>query len=312
MKLLYKLVKVNQSKIFDMLSEDVKVTIGNGSLNNYEKISDVMFELEDDEKDVFKSAQEKQLFYMQRLNSVMHIDNPNYTQEYEKYWNEYQVVLTTKVPLVLKLDYVTDSKGRKIYTNLKHYLQHLFLKHSRFNETTLNLAIVCENKEDILVKASNKFEQKTKLYSMVDKEENVLKLGIAILLKHDFFPQSINEAKSQLSDLIDSNYEALIPYINMNEEAKTTVKNDAFMQLLIFTNKLATNSQSNYVLTDTKNNTMLMGINKSEVFTKFSDIKFKATFLEICRDIQARFPLMTKFVQTMYQEDGDTKASQQV
>ena len=309
MKLSYKLIKKNQSKIFDMLSEDVKVTIGNGSLNNYEKISDVMFELEEEDKGVFKTAQEKQLFYMQRLNSVMHVDNPNYTQEYEKYWNEYQVTLTTKMPLVLNLDYVADSNGRRIYTNLKHYLQHLFLKNSKFNETTLNLAIVSENKEAVLEKASSKFEQKIKLYSLIDKEENVLKLGIAILLKHDFFPQNSNEAKSQLSDLIDSNFESLIPYISMNEEAKTTLKNDALMQLLIFTNKLSTNSQGNYILTDTKNNTILMGINKSEVFKRFSDINLQPTLIEISKDLQKRIPVMTKFLQTVYKEDGDTKAS---
>ena len=309
MKLSYKLIKKNQSKIFDMLSEDIKVTIGNGSLNNYEKISDVMFELEEEDKGIFKSAQEKQLFYMQRLNSVMHVDNPNYTQEYEKYWNEYQVTLTTKVPLVLNLDYIADSNGRRIYTNLKHYLQHLFLKNSKFNETTLNLAIVSENKEAVLEKASSKFEQKIKLYGLIDKEENVLKLGIAILLKHDFFPQNSNEAKSQLSDLIDSNFEALIPYISMNEEAKTTLKNDALMQLLIFTNKLSTNSQGNYILTDTKNNTILMGINKSEVFKRFYDINLQPTLIEISKDIQKRLPVMAKFLQTVYKDDGDTKTS---
>lgn len=309
MKILYVLKKANETELFKQLGSSVKVTLGNAKLPNNEKISDVLFDLDDEDAGIFNSAQEKQLFYMKQVNSSMHIDNPNYTYEYEKFWNNFRVIINAEIPLKLDLSYVKNTKGFKIYNKVKDYLTFLFLEKARFNNTTSNLRIEKINEEEVIKSKTKTVEYKTKLYSNLQNDESVKTKVLSNLLYLNYFVKTVEEAKIVYSEMIEKDSEPLIKFVNATNTDAIYNNSIAFVNLLINTGYINSDSAGFYQLKFGKD-TKKIGSLMSEVVTSLNNTENKPYMKEIGEKIGKEYTIYQSFLKSIL--SGDSKVTSEV
>lgn len=309
MKISYILKKTNDTDLFKHLGSSVKVTLGNAKLPNNEKISDVLFELDEEDSGVFNSAQEKQLFYMKMVNSTMHIDNPNYTYEYQKFWDSFRITINADVPLKLDLSFIKNSKGAKIYNKVKDYLTFLFLEKVRFNNMTSSLKIEKINEEERTKAKTKAVEFKTKLYANLQNDESVKTKVLPNLLYINYFVKTIEEAKIVYSEMIEKDPEPLIKF--SSSTSTDTIYNNgvAFVNLLINMGYIDSDSAGFYQLKYGKD-VKKIGSLMSEVVTSLNNVDNKPYMKEIGEKIGREYAIYQSFLKSIL--SGDSEASSKV